>query len=142
MENSPFRTTDASLFLTCGSFGSFKGIEFLADFSFCSFNMSGEITWTCDPFDRRFRGDCTEGLGTNSLCPVTTLALLDDRMALAAVEIATFSCHKCALNACLLCYALHLVSSGKKYEEQESSSYVYIFKLQWKFCQELVGGSV
>jgi hypothetical protein len=76
------------------------------------FKMGGKIAGASNPFCFGVRCYGAESPFGGGYCPGTALALIDDRMATAAIEIAPFSCHESALDTLFQGYALHFLSSN------------------------------
>jgi len=74
-----------------------------------AFKVGGEITFSTGPLCGGSWSDCAEDTFRRGQYAGTTLALIDDRMATAAVEIAPFICHECALDTLFQGYALHCI---------------------------------
>ena len=90
-----------------GSLGRLEGIDFLSVPSSGALDVGREVAGAFTPFHSRVGGYGAEGPFGECLCPGTTLARFDDRMATAAVEGAPFPGHESALDTFLHCYALH-----------------------------------
>jgi hypothetical protein len=88
-------------------FRGLQRVEFLFFLDDCAFEMSGEVAGAAVPLVGGFWHYGTEDALGEVLCPGATLALIDDRIAPAAVEGATFSGHERTLGAVLHGYALH-----------------------------------
>ena len=112
-------SSSESLLLPGAPFRGLQRVEFLFFLGDSFLEVSGEIAGPTVPLRGGFRDYRAKGALVKFFCPGATLALLDDRVAPAAVEIATFSGHERTLGALLHGYALHgsflLGDAGKEY---------------------------
>jgi hypothetical protein len=72
-----------------------------------AFDVGSEVAGASCPLDGGLGSHGAEGPVGEVLCPGATLAVIDDRMATAAVKGAPFTGHERAFRAVLKRYALH-----------------------------------
>jgi len=96
-----------SLFVCSSPLRGLEGVDFVAFPVRGAFKVSGEVASASVPLDGGMGGYCAESAFGEALSPGATLALIDDRVALAAVEIAPFSGHERTLDTLFQRYALH-----------------------------------